>query len=184
MIPEAQKAANYPGLIALADARGSYPGCCAVELRVETPNPNGDTLASLFNAWAAEHPHHLIVYLSVAADNRSATLLYTKQLSAEEQADLQEVADVVSETLKSRREQRAAEKQKMQEAREAGRKETLRLAGVGKEYEARLAKVKAMPDSKEKKAAMKELQSGASEAASEILNAPPAVEEEEDGEES
>lgn len=167
------EAVKWPGKLAFADARGHFPGCKAVEVQAYHPSANVPkvNLAEALNEWAEKNPGHLVVSLTVDPSGEAAVLLYTKALSAEDQEDMEMYAETVSEVLAEKKAARAAEMERMRVARQAGRKETLRLAGIGAEYEKRLGVVKAMPDGKAKKAAMKELGKKGGKEASEVLAA-------------
>lgn len=163
------KAVGYPGKVALADARGSYPGCLAVSLQAK--RDANATIAEAINEWAAANPAHLIVFMQVDGACREALILYTKQLSPEDQQELEEHAEIMSKVLQEKREERREQETKARLARQVGRNETLRLAAVGREYEKRLGIVKAMPPGKGKKEAMKKL--GRKEEAESIRAVPP-----------
>lgn len=143
----------YPGDINVATVDGrNFSGCKAVEFEsVDNFNAyfaaGGPAILGLLIDWRVG-PHGEVI------------ALFTRQLSPEEQQDFNEVSVEVEAAMRERREKRAERAGKEAVLNAAAAKEDKRLVSVGRDYEKRVANLKALPPGKDRKALEKKLNAG------------------------
>jgi len=130
-----KKVTNYPGDMAFAHERGHFPGC-SVKLFPFPPSngpPNTLGVDVAVNEWAKANPMFIVIEILVTLSG--ILVVYTKQVSPEEEADLNEVAREVDALMQARRAKRAEDAAKSQEASQQAEKERERLVELGKRCE-------------------------------------------------
>lgn len=136
----------WPGKIAVANDHGHFPGCKAVYFK------DAFEMNKYFDQ-GAEGDRCLLVSIT-PADGGGYLCLYTKRLDPEEQEEMDFVSRAMSSQMDELRAKRAKAKQDAETAKENAERELARLAKLGAVYEERMKKAEAMPDGKEKKAAI------------------------------
>lgn len=138
------KHGEYPGAINFADVRGNWPGC---KLEVFTGGSDNElhrwvTAQEAFNLFFERNRGLLVAHVEpcivpqVGGDTFAILCLYTKIVSPEELAENEEAQSELRVIMEKRREAKAAHQAKVAEQVDAQQKEILRLAEVGRKFEA------------------------------------------------
>ena len=133
-----KKRAEYPGDMAFAHERGHFPGVAVMHLMWCLPGDTTVTVDARLNEWAKANP--MFIVIEVLTTSSGVLVFYTRQVTAEEEADLNEVAREVDALMQKRRAERAEAAAKAQEAKDNEERETARLAELGKRCEQNHAK--------------------------------------------
>ena len=121
-----KKVVGYPGDMAFAHDRGHFPGV-AVKMFPAAGAADG------MNEWAKANP--MFVVIEVLVTGPSVLVFYTRQVSPEEENDLNEVAREVDALMQKRRAERAEAATKTAELAKAAEREQVRLAELGRRCE-------------------------------------------------
>lgn len=144
---------KYPGHIAYATANDYYPGCYAAVF----------SSVSDFNSYFAPGKAGflgLVVDVKLFPDNR-ILCMFTKKLTADDQADVEEWSRSQHEFFQAKRTKRMMDEAEEGEKKVKAQQESKHFEEIGRKYSARNAHVKSLqPGSTERKAAEAKLQSG------------------------
>jgi hypothetical protein len=128
---------EFPGKIAVADVRGSYPGNAIHIFEPVYVDSNWLSAADQMNAWFKSHPGRLVTMMSVTSGPHGPliTVLYTKQVTDEELKEMEELTVEVRKKIDERKvkQQEAELKAKEQEIKQ--QMDNRRLQGVGRQCE-------------------------------------------------
>lgn len=141
----------YPGTISLASAAGQFPGCTAKWFwtvggfrRFFTESPTSEP-----HGWLVVETKYVPYMFGLLV---GVAVLYTKQLSPAEDAEMREVTRRIQHEVGEIRQRQAEEAMEAQAVKEAAEAEVQRLAQVGTKYEARVAHARTLaPSSAERK---------------------------------
>lgn len=150
---------HYPGQISLGIRDVNYPGCAVKWFWTVRGYQK-------FFAEDEDKPGHGFLVVDARPSPYFFGLLlgvmvtYTKQLTHEEEADMQFVTREIDASLAKRRQERAERQDEERRVQEAATQEQARLALVGKKYEDRVKHMKAPMTIKDRNDAEAALNSG------------------------
>jgi hypothetical protein len=130
---------EFPGKIAVADVRGSYPGNA---IKTFTDHPSGGSAAEQMNDWFKGHPGRLVTMVSTSATYHpdfgtvnTITVLYTKQVTDEELKEMEELTVEVRKKIDERKVKQQEAELKAKEVEIKQQMDNRRLQGVGRKCE-------------------------------------------------